>query len=71
MSLRPIPKLDDQEAMARLGRASALRSARLDALHELRDCVTYLQSNDRDEELYLARASECIERLEQLARIPA
>ena len=40
MSLRPIPDLTNDQAMSKLGRLSAIRNARADALHELRDaCV--------------------------------
>lgn len=67
--LRPLPDLDDAAAMAKLGRLSALRSARLDALHELRDVVTRIQAGHTDgiEEVQSARAA--LNRLEELAGI--
>ena len=62
--LRPLPDRDNREALAKLGWLTAIRSARLDALHELRDCVTRLQSNIYPEDIRDARAA--LDRLEQL-----
>ena len=72
MSLRPLPKLDDAAAMAKLGRLTAIRSARLDAMHDLRDCATQLQHAELDA-TYQARVIEaaraCLDRIEELQRI--
>ncbi|WP_421883197.1 hypothetical protein [Methylibium sp.] len=67
--LRPIPDLDDAAAMAKLGRLSALRNARLDAAHALRDAVVRIQSGQADDlaEINLARAA--LDRLEEVIGI--
>ena len=44
--MRPIPKLDDVEAMAARGRRSALMSCRNEACEELRDVAVSIQSCD-------------------------
>lgn len=67
MSLRPMPKLDDAEAMARLGRASALRNARLDAIHALRDHLTRLNALDSDDSAELDGITACVDRLRLIA----
>jgi hypothetical protein len=64
MSLRPLPKLDDAAVMARLGRLSALRNARLDALHALRDSIVRLQGAQCDDLAEIASARACLDRLE-------
>jgi hypothetical protein len=72
MSLRPLPRLDDAAAMAKLGRLAAIRSARLDAMHDLRDCSTQLQRADidaGDQALVIATARSCLDRIEELQRI--
>lgn len=66
--LRPLPDLTNAEAMAKLGRLSAIRSARLDALHELRDCVTRLMNVDDDLEA-VKRARQCLNRLDELGKL--
>ena len=62
--LRPLPDKSNTAALAKLGWLAAIRSARLDALHELRDCVTRLQSHNDTEDIQAARAA--LDRLEQL-----
>lgn len=52
--------------MARLGRASAIRSARLDALHDLRDINTRLNSLQCNVAAEIAAARLCLDRLEAL-----
>ena len=70
--IRPLPKLDDDAVMARLGRLSALRSARLDALHDLRDAAQCLQSRqDDDAAEYIATCRACLDRLEVLTALEA
>ena len=54
--LRPLPDKSNTAALAKLGWLAAIRSARLDALHELRDCVTRLQSHNDTEDIQAARA---------------
>ena len=43
--MKPLPNLEDVDAMALRGRRSALMSSRNDALEEMRDCYTLLQSD--------------------------
>lgn len=69
--LRPLPKLDDASAMAKLGRLSALRSARLDALHDLRDAVVRLQGGQSDDLAEIATARACLDRLDEIRGIEA
>jgi hypothetical protein len=65
--LRPLPDLNDAETLAKLGREYTLMNARRDALHQLRDAVSTLQSpHDSMHAEALANAREAIERLEQL-----
>lgn len=67
--LRPIPDLDNAQQMTKLGRLSALRSARLDALHLMRDAFTRLQSEQCDEAEEMKRVRQGLDRLEELARL--
>lgn len=64
--LRPLPNLDDASAMAKLGRLSALRSARLDAMHELRDVAARLLSGQSDEAKEIATARVILDRLDEI-----
>ena len=64
--LRPLPDLDNSEAMQKLGRASALRNARLDALHEMRDAVVRLQNNVSFDSTEIETIRDCLTRLEQV-----
>jgi len=66
MSLRPLPDIDNSEAMQKLGRASALRNARLDALHEMRDAVVRLQNGVSFDSVEIQTIRECLDRLEQI-----
>lgn len=66
MSLRPLPDLTNSEVMAKLGRASALRNARLDALHEMRDAVVRLQNNVSFDSTEIETIRDCLTRLEQV-----
>ncbi len=66
MSLRPLPDLTNNEVMAKLGRASALRNARLDALHEMRDAVVRLQNGVSFDSVEIQTIRECLDRLEQI-----
>lgn len=67
--LRPLPDLDNQEAMLKLGRASALRNARLDAIHELRDSIVRLQNNVSFDAAEIETIRACLERLEQVNQL--
>ena len=69
MAIRALPDLSNEAAMAKLGRLSALRSARLDAVHELRDCYTQMQSDLADYLPTIQRARGCLDRLEELANL--
>ena len=66
MSLRPLPDLTNSEVMAKLGRASALRNAHLDAIHAMRDAVVRLQNAASFDSVELPIIKDCVERLEQL-----
>ena len=66
MSLRPLPDLTNSEVMAKLGRTSALRNARLDAIHAMRDAVVRLQNAASFDSVELPIIKDCVERLEQL-----
>lgn len=46
--MKPIPDVDDDEAMIARGKASALMSARKDATETLRDSLLAVQSADWD-----------------------
>jgi len=66
--LRPLPDLNNAETLAKLGREYALREARRDAISQLRDAVTGLQSPHSDAQgMALKQAREAVERLEQIA----
>lgn len=67
--LRPIPDLSNAQQMTKLGQLSALRSARLDALHQMRDAFTRLQSEQCDEAAEMQRIREGLDRLDELARL--
>jgi hypothetical protein len=69
MSLRPLPDLTNSEVMAKLGRASALRNARLDAIHAMRDAVVRLQNAASFDSVELPIIKACVERLEQLSEL--
>lgn len=69
--LRPLPDLDNTEAMQKLGRASALRNARLDAIHALRDAVVRLQNDASFDSVEIETIRACIERLEALSAMSA
>lgn len=64
--LRPLPDLTNNEVMAKLGRASALRNARLDALHEMRDAVVRLQNGVSFDSVEIQTIRECLDRLTQI-----
>ena len=66
MSLRPLPDLTNSEVMAKLGRASALRNARLDAIHAMRDAVVRLQNNVSFDSTEIETIRDCLTRLEQV-----
>ena len=69
--LRPLPNLEDAGAMADLGRLHALRNARLDATHALRDCIVRLQSGQCDELSEINAARAALDRLALIASIEA
>lgn len=65
--MKPLPNLNDDAAMARLGRLSALRSHRTDTLHALRDCAQRLLSGQHDDAGLIAEARGLLSRLEEVA----
>jgi hypothetical protein len=63
--LRPLPDLDNPEGMAKLGRLYALREAWRDAVTQLRDSVSMIQSTHSDAQAEgLKQAREAVERME-------
>lgn len=64
--LRPLPDIDNVQVMTKLGHLSALRSARLDALHALRDSVVRMQSDAADQATEIAVSRACLDRLEEI-----
>lgn len=68
--LRPLLDTTDPELMARLGKEYTLMNARRDALSQLAQSVTRLQSpNDALHAEAIKDAREAIERLDQLQAI--
>ena len=61
-----MPDLTNSEVMAKLGRASALRNARLDAIHAMRDAVVRLQNNVSFDSTEIETIRDCLTRLEQV-----
>lgn len=70
MSIRPLPDFDNTEAVAKLGRQYALREAWRDALSQLRDAVTMLNSTGEPQQIDgLQMARESVDRLEEIKRM--
>jgi hypothetical protein len=69
--MKPLPNLNDDAAMARLGRLSALRSHRADTLHALRDCASRLLSGQHDDAALIAEARGLLDRLEEIVGLEA
>lgn len=67
--LKPLPDIENESAMQKLGRASALRNARFDAIHELRNAIVRLQSSNFDEQKEIDIIRYCINRLEEIASL--
>jgi len=67
--MKPLPNLNDDAAMARLGRLSALRSHRADTLHALRDCASKLLSGQHADAALIAEARGLLDRLEDVAQM--
>jgi hypothetical protein len=64
--MKPLPNLEDTEAMVLRGRRSVLASARNDALEELRDAYTSLQS-DPIESMNVTKIVKAAERLAEIS----
>lgn len=65
--LRPLPDLDNPESMAKLGKMYALREAWRDAVSQLRDSVSMIQSTHSDAQAEgLKQAREAVNRLDQI-----
>ena len=71
MSLKPLPDIENAQAMTKLGRLSAIRNSRADALHMLRDCCVRLQSHVSDERLEIESIEACLARLKELSFMQA
>ena len=72
--MRPIPKLDDVDAMAARGRRSALMSCRSEACEELRDVAVSIQSCDifnDDISGLVQRGRAALDRLLELHKLAA
>ncbi len=69
--LRPLPDLDNAQAMTKLGRLSAIRNARADALHELRDACVRLQNGASDDDIEIATIEAATQRLKELKALQA
>lgn len=67
--MKPLPNLDDGAAMAKLGRLSALRSARADVLHELREVATKLLHSSGDDGPHIDAARALLDRLEHVCSL--
>ena len=68
--MKPLPNLQDDEAMAARGRRSSLASARNEAAEALRDACTHIQSTDINELLQPAVEVKVIaERLIKIAEL--
>jgi hypothetical protein len=71
MSLRPLPDLTNADAMVKLGALSALRSARADALHQLRDACVRLQNSSSIDSIEIANCEEALQRLKDIEALHA
>lgn len=69
--LRPLPNLEDERAMVKLGRMYSLRTAWLDAVHDLRDSVVRLQSQSTDDIEEIANARVVLDRLDAIVKLRA
>lgn len=67
--LRPIPDIGNESAMAKLGKLSALRNARADALHQLRDACVRLQSGSGIDSVEIAFCEEALARLKEIEKL--
>ena len=68
--LRPLPDLNNAEVLAKLGKQYTLRESWRDAVKQLVDSTTAIQSiNEHSKEIGLKQAREAIERLEEIAAI--
>lgn len=65
-TLRPLPDLKNSEAMAKLGALSALRNARADALHQLRDACVRLQTGSGIDEVEIDLCEQALKRLKEV-----
>lgn len=68
--LRPLPDLNNTEVLAKLGKQYTLRESWRDAVSQLRDSVTAINSpSTQSIEIGLREAREAITRLEEIAAI--
>lgn len=68
--MKPLPNLDDIEAMAARGRRSALMSSRNEACAGLRDCAVYINNGDLLERIeMITQAETWLERLREIAEL--
>ena len=64
--LKPLPDFENEATMVQLGRLYARQNAWRDALSELRDCVTALNSSDAFREEAIARLDAVTERIKTI-----
>ena len=64
--LKPLPDFENEATMVQLGRLYARQNAWRDALSELRDCVTALNSSDAFLEEAIARLDAVTERIKTI-----
>lgn len=69
MTMRPIPDLANAALMAKLGKLSALRSARADALHFLRDSCVRLQNSSSNDAAEISNCELALRRLREIERL--
>lgn len=66
--MKPLPNINDEPAMLKRGKLSAIASARNDAFNELRDAVTLIQSaQGHDIEPLVNRVKAAVDRVATLA----
>jgi len=65
--LRPLPDFTNTETLARLGKQYALKEAWKDAVHQLRDSLNMVQSQNEQTQLEgIQAASEAVKRMQEI-----
>jgi len=71
MSLRPLPDLSNKDYLEKLGALSALRTARADALHMLRDACVRLQNASSIDSIEIETCEQALQRLKDIEALKA